>query len=90
MDQDQSDRIALRARTMRTRREAVDHRWRVRQAQNDRAPLRPAHEPEQGWLDGPAGVLRAAAILLAAALLGVGYAAIVDTTTQTTAAGPQA
>lgn len=28
-------------------------------------------EPPDGWLDGPLGVLRAAAILLAAALLGL-------------------
>lgn len=33
-------------------------------------------EPPDGWLDGPLGVLRAAAILLAAAVIGLAIGGI--------------
>ncbi|HMO74535.1 MAG TPA: hypothetical protein PKD99_02465 [Sphingopyxis sp.] len=58
---------------MATRRDAAEHRWRLRAA---RRPAIVSPDPEPGWLDGPIGALRAAAILIGAALLGLAIGAI--------------
>lgn len=79
-------RRARREQSKATRREAADHRWRLRTAA--RAPI--AADGEPGWLDGPRGIVRGFAILLGAALLGGGYALLVNAIDPPAVIGPQA
>jgi hypothetical protein len=48
------------------------------------------HDDHDDWFDGPAGLVRAALILLAAAMLGLAYAAAVNTISPPANVGPQA
>lgn len=83
---DAQARLAERQQRTATRREAADHRWRLRTA----APAPIAADGEPGWLDGPRGIVRGFAILLGAALLGGGYAFAVNTIDPPAIIGPQA
>lgn len=48
------------------------------------------HDDHDGWFDGPKGLIRAAVILFAGALLGLAYAAAVNTISPPAIIGPQA
>lgn len=88
MTTDAQARLAERHRRTATRREAVDDRWRQRAA--PRRPAIVAPDPEPGWLDGPRGFVRAIALLVAAALLGAGWALLEQSIDPPAIIGPQA
>jgi len=88
MTTDAQARLAQRQQRTATRREAVDDRWRQRAA--TRRPVIVAPDPEPGWLDGPRGLVRAVALLIAAALLGAGWALLEKSIDPPAAVGPRA